>query len=56
MASFTLTLLNLANKDNIHIRVLKILLHYIFDILTQILDGERITYFETQATGCYINP
>ncbi len=30
--------------------------NYIFDILTQILDGERITYFETQATGCYINP
>ena len=29
--------------------------NYIFDILTQLLDGKIITYFETTATGCVIN-
>ena len=29
--------------------------NYIFDVLTQLLDGETITYFETTAIGCVIN-
>ena len=30
--------------------------HYLMDVLTNIVNGEEITYFETTAIGCYINP
>lgn len=29
--------------------------NYIFDVLTQLIDGETINYFETTAIGCLIN-
>ena len=29
--------------------------NYIFDVLTQLIYGEKITYFETTAIGCLIN-
>ena len=29
--------------------------HYLTDVLTNIVNGEEITYFETTAVGCIIN-